>query len=127
MTYGDFKDLTRRTVDKILRDKAFDIAKSPKYDRYQKMDIKGYLASIVYKVFDKKSACGAVKNEIMQNEELAEELHKPFIRKCEERKVHSSFINNIWGADPADVQLKSKFNRGFRLLLCVIDIYGKYS
>ena len=40
MTYGDFKDLTRRTVDKILRDKAFDIAKSPKYNRYQKMDIK---------------------------------------------------------------------------------------
>ena len=50
MAYGDFKDLTRRTAsDKILRDKAFNIAKNPKYDRYQHG-----LASIVYKFFDKK-------------------------------------------------------------------------
>ena len=51
MAYGDFKDLTRRTTsDKILRDKAFEIAKSHKYDGYQ-----GVLASIVYKYFDKKN------------------------------------------------------------------------
>ena len=50
MVYGDFKDLKRRTAsDKILRDKAFNIAKNPKYDGYQRG-----LASMVYKFFDKK-------------------------------------------------------------------------
>ena len=45
MTYGDFKDLARKTAsDKVLWDNAFDIAKSPKYDGYQRG-----LASMVYK------------------------------------------------------------------------------
>ena len=73
MAYGDFKDLTRRTAsDKILRDKAFNIAKNPKYDGYQRG-----LASMVYKFFGKKTAGGAVKNGTM----LTGELHKPIIRK----------------------------------------------
>ena len=51
MAYGDFKDLPRRTaVDKVLRDKSYNIAKKPKYDEYQKV-----LASIVYKFLDKNS------------------------------------------------------------------------
>ena len=64
----------------------------------------------------------ASKNENIWNKELAEELHKPIIRK-----LHSTFIDNIWGADLADMQLISKLNRGFRFLLCVIDIYSKYA
>ena len=77
MTYGDFKDIKRRTAsDKILRDKAFNIAKNPKYDGYQRG-----LASMVYKFFDKKSAGSSVSNnEIKQNLQLAKELHKPIIR-----------------------------------------------
>ena len=72
MAYGDFKDLPRKTAsDKILRDKAFNIATNPKYDRYRRV-----LASIVYKYFYKKTAGGAVKNEIIPSKELAEELHK---------------------------------------------------
>ena len=124
MVYGDFKDLTRRTAsDKVLlRDKAFNIGKNPKYDGYQ-----GGLASMVYKFFDKKASGSAVNKEIIQNEELAEQLQKPIIRKIEKRKVHSSFIDNIWGADLADLQLISKFNKGFRFLLCVTDIYSKYA
>ena len=59
--------------------------------------------------------------------ELAGELHKPIIRKLNKRKVQSPFINNIWGADLADMQLISKFNKGFRFLLCVIHIYSKYA
>ena len=61
MAYRDFKDLKRRTAsDNILRDKAFNIAKSPKYDMYQRG-----LASIVYKFFDKKSTnSGISKNGI---------------------------------------------------------------
>ena len=77
MAYGDFKDLKRRTFsDKVLRDKAFNISKNTKYDRYQRG-----LASIVYKFFDKKSkGSGVVSNDIKQNLQLAKELHKPIIR-----------------------------------------------
>ena len=57
-----------------------------------------------------------------QIEQLAEELHKPIIKNFKERKVYSAFKDNIWGADLADMQLISKFNKGFRFLLCVIDI-----
>ena len=77
--YGDFKDLDRRTVsDKVLRDKAFNIAKNPKYDRYQRG-----LASTVYKFFDKKTAGSGIKNENMSDQQLTEELHKQIIRKFE--------------------------------------------
>ena len=58
---------------------------------------------MVYKVFDKKTASSAAKNAIIQNKELAKELQKPTIRKLEKRKVHSSFIDNIWGADLTDM------------------------
>ena len=55
MAYGDFKDLARRTTSgKVLRDKAFNIAKNPKYDGYQRGP-----ASMVYKFFDKKSSSGS--------------------------------------------------------------------
>ena len=89
MVYGDFKDLASRTTsDKILRDKAFNIAKNRKYDGYQRG-----IASMVYKSFDKKSALLTDKsathscinmhanNKFKQNHQLAEELHKPIIKK----------------------------------------------
>ena len=63
----------------------------------------------------------------LATQELAEELHKPVIKKFKKRRVHSTFIDNIWLADLADMQLISKFNKGFRFLLCVIDIYSKYA
>ena len=116
--YSDSKDLTKRTAaDKILKNRAFNIAKDPKYDGYQRG-----LASMVYKVFDKKSVGSGVVNTKLtpQNQQLAEELHKPIIRKFEKRKVHP-----IWGADLADMQLLSRYNKGVRFLLCVIDIFSK--
>ena len=77
MAYGDFKDLERRAAsDKVLKDKAFNIAKIPKYDGYQRG-----LASMVYRFFDKKSkGRGVANNEIKQNLQLAKELRKPIIR-----------------------------------------------
>ena len=63
----------------------------------------------------------------MSNKELAKELHKPFIRKFQKRKVHSSFIGNICLADLPDMQLISKLDKGFRFLLFVIGIYSKYA
>ena len=62
-----------------------------------------------------------LKHENISNKELAEELHMPIIRKFKRREVQSTFIDNIWGADPADMQLRCKFNKGFTFLLCVID------
>ena len=110
MAYGDFKDLNRRTfADKVLRDKAFNIAKDPKYDGYQLR-----LASLVYKFSDKKSYDSGIKNENISNKELAEELHKPIIRNFNKRKVHSPFTDNSCGEDLAYMHLISKFNKGFR-------------
>ena len=90
MASGDFKDLKRRTsADNVLRDKTFNIAKNPKYDGYQRG-----LASMVYKIFDKKTKDSGVtiaNKSIPQNEQLAEELHKPIIRKFKRREVYSAF------------------------------------
>ena len=112
IAYGDFKDLAKRTAasDKVLGDKAFDIAKNPKYDGYQRG-----LASMAYKFFE--------NNEI----KLAEELHKPIIRDFKKRTVYSGLKDNIWGADVADIQTITKFNKGTRFLLRVIDIFSKYA
>ena len=74
-----------------MRDNAFNIAKNPKYNGHQRR-----LASMV-KLFGKKTAGGAVKNENMSNKELAEELQKHIVRKLEKRKVYSFFMKNIWG------------------------------
>ena len=121
MAYGDFKDLSKRTAaDKVLRDKAFKIASDRKYDGYQRG-----LASMVYNFFDKKSSGSGIVNK--ENIQLADELHKPIIRKFKKRKVYSSFRDNIWAVDLADIQSLSKFNKGFRFLLCVIDIFSKYA
>ena len=119
MAHEDFKDLNRRTAaaHKLLHDKACDFAKSPKYDRYQ-----CGLASMLYKCFDKKTSGWTAENETITNKELAEDLHKLIISRFEKRKVNWLFIDNIWGEDLADMQLISKFNKGFRFLLCV-DIY----
>ena len=120
--YSDSKDLTKRTAaDKILKNRAFDIAKDPKYDGYQRG-----LASMVYKFFDSKVS-GSGAKLIPENEQLANELHKPIIRKFKKRKVYSTFKDNIWGVDLADMQLLSKYNKEIRFLLCVIDIFSKYA
>ena len=104
MFYGYFKDLSRRTfVDKILHDKAFDIAKDPEHDGYQHR-----LASVVSKFFDKKTSGSGIKEENITNEELAEELQNPIIRKVNKRKVHSHFIDNIWGGGGGAIFKKFK-------------------
>ena len=89
--YSDSKDLTKRTAaDKILRNRAFNIAKDPKYDGYQRE-----LTSMVYKFFDKKFKGSGAKHVntklIPQNQQLSEELHKPIIKKFEKIKVHAAF------------------------------------
>ena len=121
MAYGKSKDLVRRTQsDKVLRDKAFKIASDPKYYGYQRG-----LASIVYKFFDKKSSGSGITNE--PNYQLADELHKPIVKKLKKRKVYSSFRDNICGVDLADMQSLSKYNKGIKYLLCAIDLFSNYA
>ena len=84
---------------------------------------------MVYKFFDKKSPGSGVNTHAnksaFNNKKLAEELHKPITKKFKKRSIYSGFKDNIWGVDLADMQLISKFNRGFRFLLCAIDIFSK--
>ena len=92
MAYGDFKDLFRRTAsDKLLRDEAFNIAKYLKFDRYQRG-----LVSMVYEFFDKKTSDGAIENENMLNEELAEKLHRPIINNIRKEK-YTHLLQTIFG------------------------------
>ena len=120
MFYSKSKDLSKRTQsDKVLRDKAFKIASDPKYN-----DCQRGLASIVYKFFDKKSSGSGIANE--PNYQLADELHKPIIRKLKKTKVYSSFRDNIWGVDLADVPSLTKYNKGNKYLLCAIYLFSKY-
>ena len=115
--YADHKDLINRTeADKVLRDKAYDIASNPKYEGYQRG-----LASMVYKFFDKKS----IGSGIASSSILADERHKPIIRKFNKRKVYSQFKDNIWGVDLVDMQSLSRKNKGIKYLLCAIDLYSK--
>ena len=83
VAYNKFKDLEKRTQSNIfLKNKALKIASNPKYNGYERG-----LASIVYKFFDKKSKGSGLK----ENQQLANELYKPIIRKFKKRKVYSSF------------------------------------
>ena len=95
---------------------------------------------MVYKFFDKKSTAEPsslertgsgfkkIKNTTKPSSSiLADELHKPIIRKFNKRKAYSPFKDNIWGIDLADMQLLSRKNKGIKYLLCVIDLYSKYA
>ena len=82
MFYGSFKDLTRRTAsDKVLRDKAFNIAKNTKYDGYQRG-----LAPVVCKFFDKKTSGSCIKNENISNKELAKEFRNQLLENLRKEK-----------------------------------------
>ena len=86
MAYGDFKNLKRRTFcEKVLRDKAFNIAKNPKYDIYQRG-----IASIVYKFFDKNSEGSGVNTPLEFNEQLAKELQTNY-QKLKKKSVYLRF------------------------------------
>ena len=125
--YAKYKDVENRLIsDQKLRNSAYDIASNPEYDGYQRG-----LASMVYKFFDSKvapldkktmSGKGTKNNKI-----LAEELHKPAIKKFNKSKVYSQFRNNIWGVDLADMQSLSKKNKIIKYLSCAIDLFSKYA
>ena len=95
--YSDSKDLTKRTVvDKILRNKGFNIVKDQKYDEYQRG-----LASVVYKFFGKQSKGTGAKHVnsklLPQNHQLAKELQKPIIKKFEKNEKYTQHLKIIFG------------------------------
>ena len=117
--YADHKDLIIRTKsDKVLRDKAYNIASNPEYDDYPRG-----LAGMVYKIFDKKSMGSGIASSSI----LADEPHKPVIKMFNKRKVYSQFKDNIRGVDLVDIQSLSRKNKGINYLLCAIDLYSKYA
>ena len=139
--YADHKDFINRTeADNVLKDKAYDIARNPEYDGYQRG-----LASIVYKFFDKKSPAEPsalarsslertgsgfkkLKNTTKPSSSiLADGLHRPIIRNFNKRKLYSQFKDNIWGVDLADMQSLSRKNKGIKYLLCAIDLFSEYA
>ena len=132
--YADHKDLITRTeADKVLRDKAYDIASNPKYDGYQTG-----LASMVYKFFHEKSPAELTAKPSSlartgsgfkkpSSSILADELHKSIIRKFNKTKVYSQFKDNIWGVDLAEMQSLSRKNKGIKYLLGAIDLFSKYA
>ena len=79
----------------------------------------------MYKFFNERSK--KVLGSGVTNKQLAEELHKPIIKNFKRRKVHSSFKDNIWRVDLADMSLISKFNKGIKYLLCVIDFFSRFA
>ena len=125
--YAKYKDVENRLIsDQKLRNSAYDIASNPVYDGYQRG-----LSSMVYKFFDSKVAPLDKKTMsgkgIKSNKILAEELHKPVIKKFNKRKVYLQFKDSIWGVDLADMKLLSKQNKSIKYLLCAVDLFSKYA
>ena len=133
--YAKYKDVENRLIsDQKLRNRAYDFASNPKYDGYQRG-----LASMVYAFFDSKvapldkktmSGKGNAKHSSLERTNevdkiLAEELHKPVIKKFNKRKVYSQFKDKLWEVDLSDMQPLSKKNKGIKYLLCVIDLFSK--
>ena len=115
-SYAKHKDrANRRQSDIVLKNKALKIATDPRVNGYQRG-----LASMVYKFFNEKTKESGINNKgnLLVNSQLAEEFHKPIIK---------NFEDNIWGVDLADMQLISKYTKGIRYFLCVIELFSRYA
>ena len=121
--YAKYKDrLNRKQSDIVLKNKSLKIATDSRVNGYQRG-----LASMVYKFFNERNKGFGINNKgnLLVNSQLVEELHKSIIKNFTRRKVYSSFKDNIWGVDLADIQLISKYNKGITYLLCGIDLFSR--
>ena len=122
--YCNSANLAKRTFsDNILKDRPYEFAITPEHAGYQ-----SGLATMVYKVFDKKIRYRAIATSKMganANEMLAQELHKPVIKNLKTKKVYSNFKDNVWAADIAEKGSLSSKNRG--VLLCETNYLTKYA
>ena len=112
--YSDTKDLSKRIIsDKIMQNRAYEIARNCKYNGYQRA-----LASMVNKFFDKKPGSGISGNE------KPEELHKQVLKEFKRRKFYGRLKDNIWGVDLAEMRSLSSKNKNVKYILCVIDVFS---
>ena len=108
-----------------MKDRAYEIARNYKYDGYQTA-----LASMVYTFFHKKTGSRAIaktKVGVSLNEELAEDLHMPVIKKFKRWKVFVRFKDNVWAADLAEMGSLSSNSRNVKYLLQVIYLFIKHA
>ena len=104
--YPKYKDrLNGKQSDIVLKNKTLKIATDPRVNGYERG-----LAPMVYKFFNKRTKGSGInlQTHSLNNEVLAAKLHKPIIKNFKRRKVYSSFKDNIWGVDLADMQLINK-------------------
>ena len=111
--------MNRRQSDIVLKYKALKIATDPRVNGYQRG-----LASMVYKFFNERTKGSGINNK---GNLLAEELQKPIIKNFKRRKVYSSFRDNIWGVDLADMQLISKYNKELDIFYVLLIYLVGYS
>ena len=97
-----------------------EVAINPEYDGYERE-----LASMVYKIFDKKTGLGALVTKVGSNKVLAQESRKSVIKKIKE--AYTTFKDNIWALDLFDMELLSSDNQDVKYFLSIIDVYNKYA
>ena len=118
VAYSDTKDLGKRTIpDKILKDRAYEIARNRNYHGYQRA-----LTSMVYKSFWEKTGSG-----ISAIEQLAEKLQKPVIKKFKRRKIYARFQFNIWATNLPEMETLFSKNKSVKYLLCMLYIFTKHA
>ena len=120
--YNKYKDLKNSTQsDTGLKNKAYKIAVDKSKNSYERL-----LASMVYKLFNERSN-KVLSGSGIENKQLADELHKPIMKKFKRRKVPSSYKDNIWGVHLADMSLIHKFNKEIKYLLCDLDLFSRFT
>ena len=103
-----------------MKDRDYEFARNRNYDGL--CNYRTALACMVYKSFDKKVGLG-----ISVNEQIAEELHKPLIKKFKRRKVYARFKDNIWAADLAEMRSLFSRNKNVKFISRAIDVFTKYA
>ena len=98
-----------------MKGRAYEIPINCNYNEYQIS-----LASMVYKFFGKRTG-----SRISVTEQLAEELHKPVIKKFKLRKVYARLKDDIWAADLPEMESLSSKNKNVKYFLSVIDFFTK--
>ena len=100
-----------------MKNRAYEITGNCKFDEYQRA-----LASMVYKIFDKKTVLGESVNK-----KLAKRLHKPVVKKLKKRKVYAIFKDSLRASYLTEMESLYCRNKNVNCLLCVIDVFNKYA
>ena len=118
--------------DICYRDKGNNKTGKQKCDEKMLQELKILKPKDIREKFDRRLVQGVISAKkrmgwgIQWSNELAEELHKPIRRKFKRRKVVAKAVDEIWTADLVDMASMAKYNKGYKYLLTVIDVFSKY-